>query len=335
MCVFCFIAAISYLYIMKVNCKHCGIEHEQRPANIKRGWGNYCSKSCAAKNRVRLKKEVLNNAVCAHCSVSFYIRPSKVKKGEGKYCSIKCKKFGMYPQLVGDEKKQCLDCKRVLDRSEYRRDKRGKILARCAECHRKYDNQNKKKYKDRIVEYAKKYRENNLKNKIKEGLLSLVTPCKCVTCGKGFVKKGTKSSEFCSKECFVRKVFVKKEVERVCKSCGAMFIGKHPGNCLDCRNKITKQYAKAYKKKRKASVRTAATQLVIDRKVFDRDKWRCKSCNCKVQKENMYADNAAEVDHIVPISLGGPHSYSNTQTLCRRCNGAKSNKYSGQLVMAI
>jgi len=40
---------------------------------------------------------------------------------------------------------------------------------------------------------------------------------------------------------------------------------------------------------------------------------------------------APELDHIVPMSKGGAHSYMNTQCLCRACNGAKSNEVIGQL----
>ncbi|WP_369292664.1 HNH endonuclease [Nocardioides abyssi] len=35
-----------------------------------------------------------------------------------------------------------------------------------------------------------------------------------------------------------------------------------------------------------------------------------------------------ELDHIVPISLGGPHSLSNAQLLCQPCNGSKGNRNS-------
>lgn len=51
--------------------------------------------------------------------------------------------------------------------------------------------------------------------------------------------------------------------------------------------------------------------------VFDRDGRACKSCG---------ATDDLSLDHIVPRSMGGSHDESNLQTLCRRCNSAKSNR---------
>ena len=36
--------------MVKMKCK-CGKEYEARTADLKRGWGQYCSKKCAAKYR--------------------------------------------------------------------------------------------------------------------------------------------------------------------------------------------------------------------------------------------------------------------------------------------
>ena len=36
-----------------VNCKCCGVKFEARVADVKRGWGKYCSKSCKAKRQQR------------------------------------------------------------------------------------------------------------------------------------------------------------------------------------------------------------------------------------------------------------------------------------------
>lgn len=34
-------------------CEECGTHHLVRRADLKRGWGRFCGKSCAAKNRER------------------------------------------------------------------------------------------------------------------------------------------------------------------------------------------------------------------------------------------------------------------------------------------
>ena len=63
-------------------------------------------------------------------------------------------------------------------------------------------------------------------------------------------------------------------------------------------------------------------------KVFDRDGWVCQMCGVPTPRElrATWEDNAPELDHIIPLSKGGPHTYKNTQCSCRKCNQRKSDK---------
>jgi hypothetical protein len=36
---------------VKVKCKECKVEFEARQADVNRGWGKYCSKSCKSKKQ--------------------------------------------------------------------------------------------------------------------------------------------------------------------------------------------------------------------------------------------------------------------------------------------
>ncbi len=87
--------------------------------------------------------------------------------------------------------------------------------------------------------------------------------------------------------------------------------------------------------KRKAMERGASGGSVDPIKVFDRDGWRCQLCKCKTPKakRGSYDADAPELDHIIPLSKGGDHSYLNTQCACRACNAAKSNKPMGQMLL--
>lgn len=62
--------------------------------------------------------------------------------------------------------------------------------------------------------------------------------------------------------------------------------------------------------------------------VFVRDGWRCRICGCDTPRDlrGSFAPNAPELDHIIPLGVGGEHSYENTQCACRSCNGAKGMK---------
>ena len=62
--------------------------------------------------------------------------------------------------------------------------------------------------------------------------------------------------------------------------------------------------------------------------VFDNYGWCCAGCGVDTPKElkGMNQDNSPELDHIIPISRGGPHIYANVQLLCRKCNALKSDR---------
>jgi hypothetical protein len=55
--------------------------------------------------------------------------------------------------------------------------------------------------------------------------------------------------------------------------------------------------------------------------IYDRDGYRCRYCG----RSGKFWD--LEIDHIKPISKGGKSTYDNLQTLCKRCNKEKGNKY--------
>jgi len=54
--------------------------------------------------------------------------------------------------------------------------------------------------------------------------------------------------------------------------------------------------------------------LEVRRAVFERDGFKCRVCG---------SDQRIELDHIVPISKGGPSTLENLQPLCKPCNLAK------------
>lgn len=119
---------------------------------------------------------------------------------------------------------------------------------------------------------------------------------------------------------------------------GALLIGIR----LACRaNSARPRCAKRYSKQRhnsnhrKRARHFCAAYEPIDRiKVFDRDLWRCQICRKRTPKKLMgtFKDNAPEVDHRIPMALGGGHVWENVQCACRRCNQEKGGtKIVGQL----
>jgi 5-methylcytosine-specific restriction endonuclease McrA len=60
--------------------------------------------------------------------------------------------------------------------------------------------------------------------------------------------------------------------------------------------------------------------------VFERDGWRCGVCGNPVDPSLKWPNlMAATMDHVVPISKGGPHSYENCQLAHSLCNIRKGD----------
>jgi len=169
----------------------------------------------------------------------------------------------------------------------------------------------------------------------------------CNQCGKRWVARVAKL--FCSDKCRSasiqdshRKSYVirrqrKDRGQRPCKCCGGLFSPEGYGDkrrvfCSDaCRSKYSNRIVKATRRARKRGARAEIVDPFI---VFDRDGWRCQMCGKATPRKRRGTrhQNAPELDHRVPLSLGGEHSYANTQCACRKCNGGKQNKNSiGQL----
>jgi hypothetical protein len=69
----------------------------------------------------------------------------------------------------------------------------------------------------------------------------------------------------------------------------------------------------------------------VDRqKVFNRDGWVCRRCGKKVNKRLKWPHKlSATLDHIIPLALGGDHTYENVQLAHAKCNLEKSHTGAG------
>ncbi|MBR7747448.1 HNH endonuclease [Undibacterium baiyunense] len=119
-----------------------------------------------------------------------------------------------------------------------------------------------------------------------------------------------------------------------CLGCGnpvGTSIGRPKDYCCDkCKpiteahkaSKLKQKIIRAYKK------RVTAVEAVSPMKVFKQANWKCQWCGVDTprEKRGTYEDCAPELDHIIPLSRGGSHTYANVQCLCRKCNGLKGNK---------
>lgn len=165
----------------------------------------------------------------------------------------------------------------------------------------------------------------------------------CRHCGKMFnpVRTAVCCSDGCYKADANKKTFevnkASKEIKaRACKGCGNVFTPEYGNKRRSfCSDVCSSRYADRVQRKKlggnehrhRARHHGVEYEPVNVLKVFARDSWTCQICGCKTP-ERLRGKNkprSPELDHRVPMSKGGGHTYSNVQCACRSCNGAKGN----------
>lgn len=246
------------------------------------------------------------------------------------------------------ETKKCKNCKQTFTIDQFRSwkaNRRGRtdirVSPRCIECDREYDKgQTKRRDKEKVRLAGIKYRATDKGKKkaeeIKEKnrIYSRKVYFRKCKCGKVDVLKRKPERLGLCDNCKAKTNYdtIRATKQSTCLDCGVLFDGfKGVKRCDNCKKEHIKKQKRKARKLRRAKERGARAGVAFDPiDVFKRDKWKCKMCNCRVQKKDIYKDNAADLDHIIPLSKGGLHVPSNVQTLCRACNSNKSNKLIGQ-----
>jgi 5-methylcytosine-specific restriction endonuclease McrA len=63
--------------------------------------------------------------------------------------------------------------------------------------------------------------------------------------------------------------------------------------------------------------------------VFRRDKYKCMYCGCTGTAKTL------TMDHVVPRSKGGTHTWDNVVTACERCNSLKGDRTPEEAKMSL
>lgn len=290
-----------------MQCKQCGIHFS--PVKLERGTRRkFCSKECGAEaNRERSRQ--------------------RGRSGPHNQC-LECNKDCMGVR--------CLSChaRRMQKLENERRSAakwKGKHAFHCEHCgvlaHRQAGGYTAKhKLKNRWCSRTCQKAANAL---LKKGPFCRLHSC--IDCG-ALIRQAVKRCSRCVKR---RRFTVVK-----CLNCESAFLRERSAQrccsaackyerALLARRKGRKAYRQRYGRNwRSAARRHGVTYERIDRaKVFARDGWRCQICGRKTLKANgVRRLTEATLDHRIPISKGGDHTYANVQCACRSCNEAKGNK---------
>lgn len=111
-----------------------------------------------------------------------------------------------------------------------------------------------------------------------------------------------------------------------CPGCGAMLVaGRQGPQQRYCSTLCEKRVNRQIRNDRKRAA--AKVGLIYRRQVFERDGWACQLCGEAIDRDAAVPDPlAATLDHIVPLVLGGDHSYANVQAAHFGCNSAKGGR---------
>jgi 5-methylcytosine-specific restriction endonuclease McrA len=87
---------------------------------------------------------------------------------------------------------------------------------------------------------------------------------------------------------------------------------------------------------RRARLRDPEAEAIDRDEIGERDDWRCGLCCERIDRLLPWPDpRSASLDHIVPLSCGGPHVRSNVQIAHLDCNQAKGNRSVGEQLLLI
>lgn len=161
----------------------------------------------------------------------------------------------------------------------------------------------------------------------------------CPACG-GAVEGRHGTAMYCSDACANRHhsriTYARHRAElltvRKCRECEMEFRST-PSRRYCSHRCCQKNARRTAKGRRRAMLRSASVESVDPMAVFRRDKFRCQLCWNMTLRSSVGTNHprAPSLDHIVPLSKGGEHSYRNTQCACRSCNTRKRSRSLGQL----
>lgn len=174
------------------------------------------------------------------------------------------------------------------------------------------------------------------------------TPGPCEICGTMIAVGGGRKacSTACSNQLKIlrmlrrnRSTVEHERKPRACRECGSVFLPEYGDKRRHfCSAECNKAWNRRVSRRvRRARIKGVRLEAVDPLAVFERDGWNCYICGQATPKKlrGTQSPNAPELDHVIPISAGGGHTYANTACCCRACNSAKGAKVNEQSLLFV
>lgn len=126
-------------------------------------------------------------------------------------------------------------------------------------------------------------------------------------------------SSYCSESCS-RIGSAKKPKMISCKVCNTQF--RRLSSELHCSKECKQITEKARSRRRRNAITRTQTQTIDPILLFEKYNWQCAMCSKPTPREliGTFHNDSPTIDHVIPLSLGGTHTYDNLQLLCQYCN---------------
>lgn len=156
----------------------------------------------------------------------------------------------------------------------------------------------------------------------------------CLRCSRPLIRN---QSKYCSQRCCLR-AWAKAPLSLSCKACGEPFEpnGRWEVCSPECQSVRDQRWKtdprvidqkKMRSAKRRAIKRGVQLEDFYHSEIFNRDRWICQICLLPVDRSKTFPHHLSpSIDHIVPLSKGGPHRRFNVQCAHWICNIRKSTK---------
>jgi len=272
------------------SCKECNAPLKGRG----RGSGTVvCSEEC---RKARAEKRKLSQRV-----------PDHLKKCKGSRCS-RCRRVSCKCVKV-----TCIECSAVFMRQEI--NSKFGLRQRCDGCQAAFR-----------------------RRRQRSGLKKIV--CVCGYCGSMLIRSEYQAigkAAFCDSECYLnfrssfnfKPISIKSE-SLSCEGTKCEFCKKPVAKTRDISRRFCSQHCcqSAHKKLRLIKKLCNGPYETISVDVLAKKfGWKCNSCGITcVKSRGVNERNEATIDHVIPVSKGGVHNWSNVQLLCRMCNSIKSDE---------
>lgn len=197
------------------------------------------------------------------------------------------------------------------------------------------------RYKENTHCSDKCYRESQKESKERKMLIKRLAKAidpsrhkKCIGCGIKFFAHNI-SREYCSDECYRFEQL--KKYNHICKECGRHYTDniKNSAGCSEiCKRKRMNRIREITRRKKLRENGKIHWNISVER-LYKRDKGICHICNNKVDMNDIYineeghhiaGDYYPSIDHVIPVSKGGTHTWDNVKLAHRICNTLKSDE---------